>query len=112
MIGREQSKALVAFVSEDGGGYVIEGTQYIRSCVECGSPHVEDVFSRVDLKGKRGLWVWEGEVVIDDGRNGMFEPTDPDVSFYRGSWRRPRARELMSLCRGECPWPNEQEIAP
>jgi hypothetical protein len=35
---------------------------------------------------RRGFWVWEGEIFVDDGRSPFMEPGDCDIE-WRGSWR-------------------------
>jgi hypothetical protein len=51
------------------------------------SSYLED-HPGLDMKhlDRRGFWVWEGEIFVDDGKNYFFEDTDCDID-WRGSWR-------------------------
>jgi hypothetical protein len=89
--------AVVAFYGDgDGDGVVIDYSgNAISEEIRWMSRHVSDLsWPRSSLAGMRGLWVWEGTISLVGGGDGE----SPDV-YFTGTWRRPRAVELIGLAR-------------
>jgi len=93
----EQMKLLVVF-SHDGDGYIAEYWEEnegdVAACFLEHSHCLSDHFPEDELKGRRGLAVWEGYCTYD------YE--EPE---FHGSWRLATESELKALHKGKRPWP-------